>query len=138
MTEAESPREPPPEPATSAAALAEHRSRVAKRLSGGAAAVLILEALAVLFIPRAIAQDEVGLTAGRLISLIALAVLLVVVAGLQRRPWGPQAGLVVQLPVLATGFYTGAMWVLGAVFALTWAYYLRIRADILASMTRSS
>lgn len=130
--------EPPAEPAISAAAMAEHRTRVAKRLNGGAAAVLILEAIAVLFIPRAIAQDDVGLTAGRLSTLVALAILLIVVAGLQRRPWGPRAGLVVQLPVLATGFYTGAMWVLGAVFALTWAYYLRIRADILASMTRSS
>ncbi|MGI8720773.1 MAG: DUF4233 domain-containing protein [Geodermatophilaceae bacterium] len=103
-----------------------------KRLNGGAAGVLILEALAVLFVPRAIAQSGPGLTAGRLVAVLAVVVLLIVVAGLQRRSWGPQAGLAVQLPVLATGFFTAAMWFLGLLFLLLWIYLMRIRGELLA------
>lgn len=106
---------------------------MAKRLNGGAAAVLILEALVVLFVPRAIVQSGPGLTPWRLSAVLAVVVLLVVVAGLQRRSWGPQAGLAVQLPVLATGFFTAVMWFLGALFVLLWVYLLRIRAELLES-----
>jgi len=111
----------------------ECRAQVAKRLNGGAAAVLILEALVVLFVPRAIVQSGPGLTPWRLSAVLAVVVLLVVVAGLQRRSWGPQAGLAVQLPVLATGFFTAVMWFLGALFVLLWVYLLRIRAELLES-----
>lgn len=106
---------------------------MAKRLNGGGAAVLILEALVVLFVPRAIAHSGPGLTPWRLSALLAVVVLLVVVAGLQRRSWGPRAGLAVQLPVLATGLFTGVMWLLGGLFVLLWVYLLRIRAELLGS-----
>lgn len=109
------------------------RERLAKRLNGGGAAILVLEALAVLFVPRAIAQSGPGLTPTRLTAVLAVVVLLLMAAGLQRRSWGPRAGLAVQLPVLATGFFTGAMWFLGALFVLLWVYLLRIRADLLGS-----
>lgn len=109
------------------------RERVAKRLAGGAAAVLILEALAVLFVPRAIAQSGPGLTPFRLSAVLTVVVLLIVVAGLQRRSWGSRAGLVVQLPVLATGLFTAAMWFLGGLFLLLWIYLMRIRDELLGS-----
>ncbi|MBA3367526.1 MAG: DUF4233 domain-containing protein [Geodermatophilaceae bacterium] len=109
------------------------RERVAKRLAGGAAAVLILEALAVLFVPRAIAQSGPGLTTFRLSAVVTVVVLLIVVAGLQRRSWGSRAGLVVQLPVLATGLFTAAMWFLGGLFLLLWIYLMRIRHELLGS-----
>lgn len=111
----------------------EQRERVAKRLNGAGAAVLILEALVVLFVPRAIAQTGPGLTAWRLSVVLGVAALLIVVAGVQRRAWGPRAGLAAQLPVLATGFFTAAMWVLGVIFLLMWAYLMRIRAELLTS-----
>ncbi len=107
------------------------RAQLWRRLNGGGAAVLILEALAVLFVPRAIAQTGSGLTPWRLAAVLAVVVALVVIAGLQRRSWGPQAGLAVQLPVLATGFFTAAMWFLGVLFLLLWIYLLRIRAELL-------
>lgn len=113
------------------------RERVAKRLNGGGAAVLIIEALVVLFVPRAIAQSGPGLTPWRLSAVLVVVVLVVMVAGLQRRSWGPQAGLAVQLPVLATGFFTAAMWFLGAIFVLLWVYLLRIRAELLGSPPES-
>ncbi len=112
------------------------RDVVAKRLAGAAAAVLILEALAVLFVPRAIAQSGPGLTPFRLSAVLTVVALLIVVAGLQRRSWGPRAGLVVQLPVLATGLFTAAMWFLGGVFLLLWIYLMRIRDTLLASPPR--
>ena len=109
------------------------QAQLRRRLNGAGAAILILEALAVLFVPRAIAQTGPGLTTGRLLATLAVVVLLIVVAVLQRRPWGPRAGLAVQLPVLATGFFTAAMWFLGALFVLLWAYLMRIRAELLAA-----
>lgn len=93
--------------------------------------MLILEALVVLFVPRAIAQSGPGLTPWRLTAVLAVVVALIVVAALQRRSWGPQAGLLVQLPVLATGLLTGVMFFLGALFLALWAYHLRIRAELL-------
>lgn len=107
--------------------------RLARILNGVGAAILILEALVVLFVPRAIAQSGPGLTAARLSVVLADVVLLVVVAGLQRRSWGPRAGLAVQLPVLATGLFTGVMWFLGALFVLLWVYLMRMRAELLGS-----
>ncbi len=107
--------------------------RLAKVLNGAGAAVLILEVLVVLFVPRAIAQSGPGLTPWRLAAVLAVAVLLIAVAGLQRRSWGPQAGLAAQLPVLATGFFTAVMWFLGALFVLLWVFLLRIRAELLES-----
>ena len=86
-----------------------------------------------LFVPRAIAQSEPGLTPWRLTILLGVVVLLIVAAGLQRRSWGPQAGLAVQVPVLATGLLTGVMWFLGGLFILAWIYLLRIRAEQLGS-----
>lgn len=115
----------------------ENRLRVAKRLNGAGAAVLILEAIVVLFVPRAIAQTGPGLTPWRLSAVLGVAVLLIVMAGLQRRSWGSLAGLAVQLPVLATGFFTGVMWFLGGLFVLVWVYLLRIRADMLGSRPAS-
>ncbi len=109
------------------------RERVAKRLNGAGAAVLILEALVLLFVPRAIAQTGPGLTATRLTLVFGVVGALIIVAGLQRRPWGRWAGLAVQLPVLATGLLTAAMWFLGVLFLGLWVYLLRIRADQLGS-----
>ena len=126
-----------PEPIEHAAdqAVEAQRAQLRRRLNGGAAAVLILEALAVLFVPRAIAQSGPGLTPWRLSAVLAVVGVLVLVAGLQRRSWGPHAGLAVQLPVLATGFFTAAMWFLGLLFLLLWLYLMRIRAELLASPT---
>ncbi len=115
----------------------EIRRLTAKRLNGAGAAVLILEAIVLLFVPRAIAQSGPGLTPWRLTAVLAVVVLLIVAAGLQRRSWGTRAGLAVQVPVLATGFLTGVMWFLGGLFVLVWIYLLRIRSEQLGSLPAS-
>lgn len=125
---------PQPEPESDELVVQAWRAQLQRRLNGGGAAVLIIEALVVLFVPRAIAQSGTGLTPWRLAAILSVVVFLIVVAGLQRRSWGPQAGLAVQVPVLATGLFTGVMWFLGGIFVLLWWYLSRIRAELLGSL----
>ncbi|MGY1603088.1 DUF4233 domain-containing protein [Geodermatophilus sp. SYSU D00815] len=108
-------------------------ARAAKALSGGAAAALLLEAIVVLFVPRGIAQSGPGLTGFRLTALLVLFALLVVAAGLQRRPQGLLIGTALQVPVVLTGLFNSVMWLLGGVFALIWLYLLQVRKELLGS-----
>ena len=105
--------------------------RAGKALGGAAAAILLLEGIAVLFVPRGIAQSGDGLTGFRLTVLIVLALLLIVASGLQRRPQGLLIGTVLQVPLLLTGLFGSAMWLVGGLFVLIWAYLLQVRKDLL-------
>ncbi|MCW2574828.1 MAG: conserved rane protein of unknown function [Modestobacter sp.] len=107
--------------------------RAGRALGGAAAAILLLEGIAVLFVPRGIAQSGDGLTGFRLTVLIVLAVLLILASGMQRRPQGLLIGTVLQVPLLLTGFFGSAMWLVGGVFVLIWAYLLQIRKELLGS-----
>jgi len=107
--------------------------RAGRALGGAAAAILLLEGIAVLFIPRGIAQSGDGLTGGRLTVLIVLAVLLIGASGVQRRPRGLVIGTVLQVPLLLTGLLGSAMWLVGGLFVLIWAYLLQIRKDLLGA-----
>ncbi|MGY1619870.1 DUF4233 domain-containing protein [Geodermatophilus sp. SYSU D00691] len=108
-------------------------ARAAKALNGGAAAALLLEAVVILFVPRGIAQSGPGLTGFRLTALLVLFALLVVAAGLQRRPQGLLIGTVLQVPVVLTGLFNSVMWLLGGIFALIWLYLLQVRKELLGS-----
>ncbi|MGY1637564.1 DUF4233 domain-containing protein [Geodermatophilus sp. SYSU D00742] len=111
-------------------------ARAARALRGAAAGVLALEGIAVLFVPRGIAQSGPGLTGGRLTGLLVLAVLLVLAAGVQRRSWGLVAATALQVPLLATGFLNGVMWFVAGAFVLIWLYLLQIRKELLGSPFR--
>jgi hypothetical protein len=104
---------------------------VARAMRAALAAVLGLEAIAVLFVPRAIAQFGVGLTPVRLTLVLGLAGLLLLTAALQRHRAGRLLGSALQAAMLATGLLTGAMYVVGGLFALVWLSLLRIRRDLL-------
>ncbi len=108
--------------------------RAGRALRGAAAAVLLLEGIAVLFVPRAIAQTEAGLTGTRLTVLLVLALLLVLASGVQRRPRGLEIGTALQVPLLLTGLIDGAMWFVAGVFVLIWAYLLQVRKELLGSV----
>jgi Protein of unknown function (DUF4233) len=95
------------------------------------AAALVLEALVVLLVPRTIAQFGGGLVGWKLAVLLVLAGLLVVAAGTLGRPGGLWFGTALQVGVLACGFLTLAMFVLGGVFAAIWAFLLTVRRDLL-------
>ena len=107
--------------------------RAGRALRGAGAAVLIIEGIAVLFVPRGIAQSGPGLTGGRLAFLLVLAALLILAAGVQRRPQGVLVGTVLQVPLLLTGLLNGVMWFLGGAFVLVWLYLLELRKDLLGS-----
>ena len=108
--------------------------RAGRALNGAAAAVLIMEGIVVLFVPRGIAQSGPGLTAFRLAVLLALAVLLILAGGLQRRPLGLYVGTALQVPVVLTGFFSSVLWLIGGIFALLWLYLLQLRKEMLGSI----
>ena len=107
--------------------------RAGKALGGAAAAILLLEGIAVLFVPRGIAQTGEGLTGTRLTVLLVLAVLLILASGVQRRPQGLVIGTALQVPLLLTGLLSGAMWLVGGVFVAIWLYLLQVRKELLGS-----
>ena len=107
--------------------------RAARALGGAAAAVLVLEGIVVLFVPRGIAQSGAGLTGLRLTLLLVLAVVLILASGLQRRPQGTVIGTALQVPLLLTGLMNGVMWFLGGLFVLIWLYLLQLRKELLGS-----
>ncbi|MCV2491651.1 DUF4233 domain-containing protein [Geodermatophilus sp. YIM 151500] len=107
--------------------------RATRALRGVAAAVLLLEGIAVLFVPRGIAQSGPGLTGTRLTFLLLLAVVLVLAGGVQRRPRGLLVGTALQVPLLLTGLLSGVMWIVGGVFVLIWLYLLQVRKELLGS-----
>jgi hypothetical protein len=107
--------------------------RAGRALGGAAAAVLLIEGIAVLFVPRGIAQSGPGLTGARLTFLLVLAVVLILAAGVQRRPQGVVVGTVLQVPLLLTGLLNGVMWFLGGGFVLVWLYLLQLRKELLGT-----
>jgi hypothetical protein len=104
-----------------------------RALGGAAAGILALEGIATLFVPRGIAQSGDGLTGFRLVFLLVLALLLILAAGVQRRPWGPVAGTVLQVPLLLTGLFSSVMWIVAGAFVLIWLYLLQVRKELLGS-----
>jgi hypothetical protein len=107
--------------------------RAARALGGAAAGVLVIEGIAVLFVPRGIAQSGPGLTGPRLTFLLVLAVVLILAAGVQRRPAGLVVGTALQVPLLLTGLLNSVMWIVGGVFVLIWLYLLQVRKELIGS-----
>ena len=107
--------------------------RAARALGGAAAGVLVLEGIATLFVPRGIAQSGPGLTGARLTVLLVLAVLLILAAGVQRRPSGLVVGTVLQVPLLLTGLLNSVMWIVAGAFVLIWLYLLQVRKELIGS-----
>jgi Protein of unknown function (DUF4233) len=112
---------------------AERAARADRATRGALAAVLGLEALVVLLVPRAIAFTETGLGGTRAGLLIALAVIMVAAAGLMRRPWGIGLGSLLQLPFILTGVWLTAMFVIAAIFATIWLSLLNLRRELVGT-----
>lgn len=109
----------------------EERARRADKATRGAlAAVLLLEALVVLLIPRAIAFTT-GLGPVRTGICIGLAVVMMLAAGLVRRPWGIALGSVLQIVFFATGAMILTMFFVAALFISVWVWILNFRHDVI-------
>lgn len=111
---------------------AERARRADKASRSALAAVLGLEALVVLLIPRAIAFTT-GLGPVRTGICIGLAVVLVIGAALVRRPWGIGLGSALQVAVFATGIMIATMFLLAALFIAVWLRILMFRHDVVGS-----
>lgn len=111
---------------------AERARRANKATRGALAGVLGLEAVVVLLVPRTIAFTT-GLGPVRTGLCIGLAVVLILAAGLLRRPFGIGLGSVLQLAFVATGFLIGTMFLVGAIFAAIWLRLLMLRHEIVGT-----
>ncbi len=101
-----------------------------KSFSAVMAATLLLEAIVVLLAIPVVGEVGGGLSPASLGYLIGLAALLVLLAGLQRRPWAIWVNLGVQL-VLIAGFavYPGIGFI-GVLFTALWALIAYFRAEV--------
>lgn len=126
----EEPDEPDDEPTPEQ--YAERARRADKASRSVLAAVLGLEALVTLLIPRTIAFTT-GLGPVRTGICFGLAAVLVVAAGLVRRPWGIAVGSVLQVAFLATGILIATMFLVAALFIAVWLRVLVFRREVVGS-----
>jgi hypothetical protein len=101
-----------------------------KSFSAVMAATLILEAIVVLLAIPVVGAVGGGLTAGSLAYLLGLAAVLILLAGLQRKPWAIWVNIGVQAILLA-GFavYPGVGFI-GVLFTGLWALIAYFRAEV--------
>ncbi len=108
-----------------------------KGIRGVFAVTLVLEAIVVLLALLVFARFGNGPTALGVTVIVALAVLMVVGSGLQRRPWGLGFALALQAVTIVTGFLlTVPLGVVGVIFALVWGGLLLMRRDVARKMAR--
>lgn len=102
-----------------------------KSFRGVMAGTLILEAIVVLLALPVVGTVGGGLTPAALGYLIGLAVVLVMLAGLQGRSWAIWVNLGVQLiPIVGFVVYPGVGFI-GVLFAGVWALIAYLRAEVL-------
>jgi Protein of unknown function (DUF4233) len=109
---------------------AERQAWANKATRRALAAILCLEALCVLLVPRAIARAPGGLGGTKTGLLIGFAVVLIAASVILRRRWGVGVGSVLQVPLIAIGFWVGAFFVVAALFIGLWLYLLNLRHEI--------
>lgn len=98
-----------------------------KSFRGVMAGMLILEAIVVLLALPAVSAVGRGLDGFTIVYLVGFAVLLVLMAGVQGRPWAIWANLGVQLLLIAGWVVYPGIGFIGLLFAVVWGlvYYLR-------------
>ncbi|WP_188830761.1 DUF4233 domain-containing protein [Nocardia camponoti] len=94
------------------------------------AGTLILEAIVVLLALPVVAAVGGGVTWLSGTYLVVLAILMVLGAGLQRKPWAIPYNLGLQVLLLAGTFIHIAIGVTALVFIAVWAFILVLRADV--------
>lgn len=103
---------------------------------GVTAGTLILESIVVLLALPVVGAVGGGLTGTALAYLIGLAVLLLLLVGLQGRPWAIWVNLTVQLvPIAGFLLYPGIGFI-GVLFAAVWAMIAYFRAEVLRRQRR--
>jgi hypothetical protein len=93
-------------------------------------AILVLEAVLVFFATLVayglrLAEPAAVWWVGGILSLV-----LILLSGMMSRPGGYLAGSIVQVPVLAVGFFVPMMFVVGGIFVVLWVVALRLGGRI--------
>ncbi len=101
-----------------------------KSFRGVMAGTLILEAIVVLLALPVVSVGRGGLTAATGTYLIGLAVVLILLAGVQGRPWAIWVNLGIQLVLIAGWVVSGAVGFIGVVFAGVWLLILYLRSEV--------
>lgn len=110
-----------------------------KGVRGVQAGTLIMEAITVFLVLTVILRIHDGQywTTGNQVYVVAVGAAHVVLAFLQRFSWGLPAAIVLQVFVLAGGFFVhSSMGVVGVIFALVWWYLLHLRRNLIERMKR--
>ncbi|WP_328358300.1 DUF4233 domain-containing protein [Mycobacterium sp. NBC_00419] len=107
-----------------------------KSFRGVMAGTLILEAIVVLLALPVVGSVGGGLTAWSTAYLVGFAVLLILLAGVQGKPWAIWMNLGVQF-VLVAGFAVyPAVGFIGVLFVVVWAVIAYLRAEVLRRQRR--
>jgi len=101
-----------------------------KSFGGVMAATLMLEAIVVLLAIPVVGAVGGGLTPVSLSYLIGLAALLILLTGLQRRPWAIWVNLAVQALALAGFAVYPGVGLIGLLFTGVWALIAYLRAEV--------
>ncbi|KUI38905.1 hypothetical protein AU195_23280 [Mycobacterium sp. IS-1496] len=97
---------------------------------GVMAGTLILEAIVVLLALPVVSVSHGGLTATSGGFLICFAVVLILLCGVQGRPWALWANLGLQVVLIAGFLIHAAIGFIGVVFAAVWGLIVYLRAEV--------
>lgn len=101
-----------------------------KSFRGVMAGTLILESIVVLLALPVVSMSHGGLTVWSGGYLIGMAVLLILLAGVQGRPWALKANIGFQVVVIAGALIHAAIGFIGVVFGGVWLLIAYLRAEV--------
>ncbi|MGF7123660.1 DUF4233 domain-containing protein [Rhodococcus sp. AG1013] len=108
-----------------------------KGFRGVMAGTLILEAIVVLLaLPVVAVVNSKGLTWASGLYICVLALLMILGAGVQGRPWAMKFNLALQVLTILGFFIDTALGVIGLLFGAVWLYIVYLRKDIARRIER--
>jgi len=107
-----------------------------KSFRGVMAGTLILEAIVVLLALPVVGSVGGGLTAWSTAYLVGFALFLILLAGVQGRPWAIWMNIGVQLILVAGFFVYPAVGFIGLLFVVVWGVIAYLRAEVLRRQRR--
>lgn len=105
-----------------------------KGIRGVFAMTLVLESIVVLLALLVLPKFGTGATPLGVAVIVTVALLMIVGAGVQRRPWGLGLALGLQVATIACGLIVPALGVMGVVFAVVFGGLLWLRRDVALRM----
>lgn len=105
-----------------------------KGFRGVMSGTLILEAITVALALPVVNKFGGGISTGTGWTVIGIAVVLVVLCGMVKRPWAVPVIIALQVALVALVFWLPAIAVLGMIFLAVWLWLLWLRRDVARRM----